>query len=127
MATDIEELAATISQWIDESLTLVTDRTDLLGNWESTLLGRPERDDGNFIFGVNGSAQSRWNRTAEWVTSPYEVCEPGILCLFVSDQDSGQNWQFRATNAMYYVFRAQSGRIVLSNDDTSILRILTRE
>jgi hypothetical protein len=124
MQSDIHELAKDISNWIGPALTAVTTRAELVGTWQSVLFHWPQKPDGYFLFSADGKLERQFVRGSKWYNRFYDVVEPGIVSFFLREDDSNLNWQFRASDAVYFVWRSSDGRIVLSNGDTSILRLL---
>lgn len=126
MQSDFQELTGDISKWIGRPLTAVTTRAELVGTWRSVLFHWPEKPDGYFLFSADGKLERQFVRGSIWYIRSYDVVELGIVCFFLREDDSNLNWQYRACDEGYFVWRSSDGRVILSNDDTSILRLLER-
>ena len=125
MDSQINELAEDINRIIGAPVDPVKDSVDVIGWWNSSLPLLPARPDGQFQFSDDGRVRRNMDEPSPVdFEGYYQVPCTGVLLLHESRKDLDVAWMDAPTNAFYFAF-SFAGGIVLSNDDTSILRVLT--
>jgi len=97
----------------------------VVGLWNSELHGLPDREDGTTEFFADGTAAVKRKSIGLDLLLYYRLAIPGILLLHRDAQDVLGDWERSPCAYMYFAFQASDGRLVLSNSDTSILRVLS--
>lgn len=112
----------TIEQWVGTRITPVASPADLLGQWDMRFAGPTgsDRVQWSYVFEPDGSvavANEQWR---------WKLNEDGTLSLIVSLPPGPATDVAEDSEELVFPFQAADGRIILANDDTSVVEVLTK-
>lgn len=116
--------AQTVEQYVGVPLSQVPSADDLLGTWEVRFTGPTGSDEVQWTYGFSPDGTVKVaDETWTWklnddgtliflITTPPDPTIPGL--------EDGE-----VTEELYFPFKANDGRLVLANDDTSVVELLS--
>ena len=120
----VDELCGDLSDLLQKAISPMRGDFQIAGNWTSVLFRQPDRPDGTFAF--EDSMATRIAYGGLLYQCIYTIPEPGILRLCESHEDAIGNWMSHPSREIFFAYRLDEDTIALSNEDTSVVRILSR-
>lgn len=121
----VSELCRDLSGLLQRTVYPVQTNVDISGTWMSLLFRQPDRADGTFSF-KDGTATRSADGGRKLYQCIYTIPEPGILRLCDSHADAAGNWMSHGSREVFFAYHLDQDTIVFSNEDTSVVRVLSK-